>query len=668
MAQYKNKAALEQRIEQLERALAEANEQKSRDYYYQILFENMQHEVHIWKLVYNDDGSIKTWYLADANNKALTSWGKSLNDIIGKTADEIFESNVTQQFLPIVEHIFSDNRPYSWEYQFDPTSQCLSMTSFPFDNYFISTGVDITSTKQIEIKLRDTVIKLGEAISAGNIGLWDWDLITNKTFFSPEWKKQLGYASHEIKNEFTEWETRVHPDDIQRTLNHINRTLIQGENYHEIEFRMKHKDGSYRWILAHASIIKDGDDKPIRLVGSHIDITDRKSMEETALQQQKLQALGTLAGGIAHDFNNLLTPILGYTQLLKTLTQSSIKEYEYLTHIEDSATRARQLTQQILMMSRKSVQNIEPVYLDKLAAEVCSVIKGGNCDNIIIKSDIEEELPAIGADPDQLYRVMLNLCTNAVHAMPNGGTLSLDIKACSKKIAALDDDTPNDYIYIKISDTGKGIESKNLDRIFEPFFTTKLHTSQRGTGLGLAIVNSLVEQHRGHIEVKSVVGKGTEFILYLPVISEDILAREYHVETMGTFKNCHVVLIDDELAICQLGEALLSQMGCNIVTFQNTEACINYLKIHEEEVNVVITDYAMPEMNGDAFIAALRATDISLPCVVSTGFTDLVSSDNCARWDCAAIISKPFNIQELSTAIATAQKKNDVKKSHTSCR
>jgi len=656
MAQYKNKAALEQRIEQLERALAEANEQKSRDHYYQILFENMQHEVHIWKLVYNDDGSIKTWYLADANNQALTSWGKSLNDIIGKTADEIFESNATQQFLPIVEQIFSENRPYSWEYQFAPTSQCLNMTSFPFDNYFISTGVDISSTKQIEIKLRDTVIKLGEAISAGNIGLWDWDIITNKTFFSPEWKKQLGYASHEINNEFIEWETRVHPDDIRRTLNHINRTLIQGENYHEIEFRMKHKDGSYRWILAHASIIKDDDNKPIRLVGSHIDITDRKSMEETALQQQKLQALGTLAGGIAHDFNNLLTPILGYTQLLMTLTQSSIKEYEYLTHIEDSATRARQLTQQILIMSRKSVNNIEPVYLDKLAAEVCSAIKISDCDNVILRQNIEDGLPAIGADPDQLYRVMLNLCTNAIHAMPNGGTLTLNIKTCTKKIAALNDDAPNDYVYFSVKDTGEGIESKNLDRIFEPFFTTKLYTSQRGTGLGLAIVNSLVEQHQGHIEVNSTRGEGTEFMVYLPIVSKDILARDDQAETTLSFNNCHVVLIDDELAICQLGEALLSKMGCNIVTFQNTAACISYLKIHEEEVDVVITDYAMPEMNGDAFIAALRAKGISLPCVMSTGFTDLVNNDNKARWDCAAIISKPFNIQELSSAITTAQK------------
>lgn len=657
MAQYKNKAALEQRIEELERALAEANEQKSRDDYYQILFDNMQHEVHIWKLVYNDDGTIKTWYLADANKKALTSWNKTLIDVIGKSADEIFNANATEQFLPIVARIFSDKRPYSWEYQFAPTSQCLSMTSFPFDDYFISIGVDITLIKQTEVKLRDTVIKLEEAISAGNIGLWDWDLISNQTYFSPEWKKQLGYASHEIENEFAEWEKRVHPDDIKRALKQIDHTLTVGEHYHEIEFRMKHKDGSYRWILAHASIVKNSENKAIRLVGSHIDITDRKKMEETVLQQQKLQALGTLAGGIAHDFNNLLTPILGYTQLLKTLTKTDVKEYEYLTHIEDSATRARQLTQQILMMSRKSVQNIEPVYLDKLAAEVCSVIKGSGCDNIIINQDIEDELPAIGADPDQIYRVMLNLCTNAAHAMPNGGTLSLYIKTCMKKIAALNDEAPNDYVYIKIADTGQGIESNNLDRIFEPFFTTKLHTSQRGTGLGLAIVNSLVEQHQGHIEVKSSIGKGTEFTLYLPVISKDILAREYQNETIRSFNNCHVVLIDDELAICQLGEALLSKMGCNIVTFQNIDACISYLKAPEEKVDVVISDYAMPEMNGDDFIVALRAQGITFPCIISTGFTDLVNTDNNERWDCAAIISKPFNIQELSTAITTAQRK-----------
>ncbi|WP_088330394.1 PAS domain-containing hybrid sensor histidine kinase/response regulator [Lacimicrobium sp. SS2-24] len=651
-------AELSQKVSDLEKEL---EKYKLRAERYHHLFLNMEHEVHVWELVYNSDNSIRTWKLLDANRMALNNWNKELEDVQGKTTDEIFGTDATLQFLPVVEKIFSEKKPYSWETYFDGTDQVLSMTSIPCDGYFISTGIDISFIKRTENDLRETVLKLKEAISAGNIGLWDWDLATNQTFFSPEWKRQLGYEDHEIKNEFQEWEGRVHPDDVDKTLKKINATLTEGNEYHDIEFRMRHKNGSYRWIIAHASLLKDDQGLPVRLVGSHIDVTERKVMEETVLQQQKMQALGTLAGGIAHDFNNLLTPILGYAQLLKLRLEEAQKEAEYVSQIEDSASRAKDLVQQILIMNRESVEHIEAVYIDKLVAEVLTLFKTTAHKDISITQDFEDELPAIGADPSELYRVVLNLCTNAIQAMPRGGELNIQVRQELARITTDASDSvgniePSDCICLTIRDTGVGMDEPTQSRIFEPFFTTKLKGEERGSGLGLSIVASIVQQHKGMIEIDSKLGKGTEFRLYFPIIPADMPPPTETEEILEYSGDEAILLVDDETSLCDLGASLLSQIGYQVDTFQNAQSALKALENDPNRYTLIITDYAMPKMNGLEFIEKLRALDLNIPIVMVTGFTNLISEENRIKWGCDALIGKPYTMRELSRTIGQLKK------------
>ena len=652
MTQNHEISSLEERIKVLEQKLSDIHKQKSDENHYRLLFDNVQHEVYVWKLRYDDSGKILNWYLADANKKALRTAGKSLEKVLGKHTSDIFDSGTSEYFKASVNNMFATHEPHSWEYYLAKTGQHMKVTNFPGDHYFISSCVDITATVKTETRLRDTVLQLEEAISAGNVGLWDWDLLSNTTYFSPEWKKQLGYAPHELANHFGEWESRVHPEDIKDVLVKVNETLCSGKDYHDIEFRMQHRNGDYRWILAHASMITNKYGKPIRLVGSHIDITERKQMEENNMQQEKLQALGTLASGIAHDFNNLLTPVLGYTQLIKTLLPEKHAATGYLEHIEVSAERAKDLSQQILLMTRKSIKNIKPVNIEKLAEEVISTVQSHCPESIVVQTMIEDELPTLGAEPAQIHRLLLNLCNNAVHAMPQGGELTVEISSCLKQLKALEDECEENYICIKIKDTGKGIDSQAISRIFEPFFTTKLYGTERGTGLGLAIVDSAVKQHKGHIEVASEVGIGTEFTIYLPIIAGHSQEQSKTWEKASNLQGLGIVLLDDELAICQLGDALLSKLGCSVVTFQHVNECIEFLAKHETEYDLLISDYALPEMSGDKVISTLREKGIVIPCVIATGFTQLATEKNCKLWQCARIISKPFTIDALRDAIS----------------
>ena len=646
-------SSLQQRILQLESALIQTQPSISSHPYYQQLFNNMLHEVHVWDLVFDNKQNIITWRLKDANKLALKAWNKNLEDIIGKTTDDIFQSNATEKFMPIVQKKFAENQPYTWEAYFERTDQYLQMTSIPCDGYFISTGIDISPQKRIEVDLRETVLKLTEAISSGNVGLWDWDIVNDKVFFSAEWKRQLGYADSEIANDFIEWQQRVHPDDVEKTMDYINATLNSDASIYETEFRMRHKDGSYRWILAHATITRDNQNKPLQMVGSHLDITERKRLEDTVLQQQKMQALGTLAGGIAHDFNNLLTPMMGFTQLAKMSISDELVLTGYLNKIEDSAKRAKKLVQKILLMSRKSIQNIETVYLDKMITEVVDLLKVSLSKNITISTRFCNNPLPIAADPSQIYQVILNLCTNAIQAMQKGGELLIQLSLLTKH----HDSSDKPWVCLSIKDTGTGMNEATQKRIFEPFFTTKTQGEERGTGLGLSIVSAVIKQHQGEIMVESEVDVGTEFTLYFPAMTEQAVAQKTELSVIKKTSNKTVLLIDNEPSLCEISETVLKQLGYQVFTFLDGHLAIDYFIKHRQEIDIIVTDYSMPAITGPEVIAKIREFDTQIPIILLTGFSNLATEENRVLWGCNSILSKPYNIEKFSQIIDQSIKK-----------
>lgn len=239
----------------------------------------MVQEVHVWELVRDESGEIKTWRLADANPAALKSWGKNLAEVVGKTTEEIFNTpRAPELFMPIIQKIFTENKPHEWELYFRPTGQILKMISIPVGEYFISTGVDSTPERKVNKELEAANQKLAQAVSAGNIGLWSWDLETNVVEFSTEWKKQIGYEDHEICNELSEWKSRVHPDDLQNILDGVNNLLFDDSTHLEYQYRLRHKNGSYRSILTHCTVFRDDKGNPVRLVGAHTDMSGQKQV------------------------------------------------------------------------------------------------------------------------------------------------------------------------------------------------------------------------------------------------------------------------------------------------------------------------------------------------------------------------------------------------------
>jgi PAS domain S-box-containing protein len=611
------------------------------------------YEVHIWELVRDEDGSIKTWQLVDANSAALKSWKKTLPEIVGKKTDEIFPgANATELFMPIVRKIFEEDKPHHWESYFSGTGQILHMTSIPLGELFVSTGIDINLIKRAEKEFNSTVLRLTEAINAGNVGLWDWDLITNDVYYSREWKKQIGYNDDEIGNMFEEWEKRVHPDDLEKTLKVVNNSLYHGSKHHDVEFRFKHKDGSYRWILAHASVIRDEQGKPIRMLGSHIDITERKQMEHTLNQSQKMKALGILASGIAHDFNNLLAPIIGYTELVKMRLAPQSQEFEYLQSVMDSAIRAKDLVQKILVTNRASLAKMEAVQLKTLIDEVLTVIQASIPKNIEIRQESDFDIPLISADSSQLYQVILNLCTNSVQAMKDGGELLIRLNRIKHGPEILEQtQTSNEYLCLSVQDNGCGIDSDTLKHIYDPFFTTKEKGEQRGVGLGLAIVFSVVEKHKGYIEVESEVGTGTIFRVYFPVLLQEETFSAKETESSVDSGNEHILLIDDEKMVCDLGTAMLQELGYQVTAYTDCEEALRKFEVDAQDFQLVITDYSMPKMTGPQLMQKIKDIRPDTPILLLTGYSNLATSENLQKWGCNGIVAKPYNSKELSQAV-----------------
>jgi PAS domain S-box-containing protein len=384
---------------------------------------------------------------------------------------------------------------------------------------------DLTAQKQLELELRGSQERLNLALSAARMGVWEWDVQTNATFWSPEVSILLGLDGSEgTLQSFT---SRVHPEDLDRVMTAVHRTLDEKIDYAD-EFRIVRPDGEVRWATNVGRIHYDSSGAPQRLIGAIQDITERKNAEsaqarlqEQLLQSQKMEAIGTLAGGIAHDFNNLLWAILGYAEMAAYESDNPAKVREYLDQVLQAGGRAKELVGQILAFSRKLITDKKPLLLRLIATEAGKLLRASLPTTIEIRQNIASARTIL-ADASQIHQVIMNLATNAFHAMEEtGGVLVIsleDIKLSSSLAVVQGELQPGDYIRLTVRDTGPGIAAENLSRIFEPYFTTK--EVGKGTGMGLAMVLGIVKDHGGDIALASQPGQGTTFSLYFPALPE----------------------------------------------------------------------------------------------------------------------------------------------------
>lgn len=619
-----------------------------RDLLYRSLFEHALVEVHIWQVVRDERGAIVTWRLVDANPAALKSWGQQLGDIVGKTTDEIFPgADATRTFMPVVEEIITTGVPKEWEVDFSGTGQVLHMVSIPVGEYFVSTGFDVTADRVKERRLQETLSRLTQATQAGGVGLWDWDLRTDEVRYSDEWKRQIGYGPDEISNSFEEWRSRVHPEDLEPTIEGVQSRIKNRDESYEVVFRMRHRDGSYRWILARSSLVMGEDGAPHRMLGSHVDITERRRLEERVLATQKLESIGTLAAGIAHDFNNLLGAITGNLSLLRATSPADPDVPELLRELDEAAGRAQALTYQLLTFAKggapvRNVASVRELVVDSARF----VTRGSNARCVF---SIADDLATVEADVGQLSQVINNLVINAMQSMPGSGLIAigaLNIALEDKNQLGL---PRGPYVRISVQDEGAGISSEALPRIFDPFFTTK----SEGSGLGLSSSYSIIVRHGGRIMVESTVGQGTTFHIYLPASGAEAPSRSQTDVLSGAGR---ILVMDDDEALRPLFQRMLRHLGyeCD-VSADGDEATLRYAEAMRSRTpyDAVILDLTIPGRSGGTHVLSrLRELDPAVVAIVTSGYAD---DDALARYAVHGFdgrLLKPMNLATLSAELA----------------
>ncbi len=518
----------------------------------------------------------------------------------------------------------------------------------------VGTITDITARKHAESVLQETQARTRLLIQAANVGLWDWDLVTNDVYFSPEWKQQLGFADHEVGNRFEEWETRLHPADREHTLKAV-RDQIQGRSAsYEVEFRLRHKDGSWRWIYARGELAYDAAGHPARMRGCHLDITERRRLAEELRQSHKMEAIGQLAGGVAHDFNNILAAIVGNVELAISDTDPDHPARESLVEIRKASARARSLVKQILAFSRQQPHERRIIMLAPLVEEAVRLLRATMPASVELAVSVAPDVPCVLADSTQLHQVLINLCTNAWHALA-GAAGRIDIKVESAILDAannrLADLPPGRYACIWVTDTGVGIDTATLSRIFEPFFTTK--EIGKGTGLGLSVVHGIVHGHGGAVLVDSKPNEGTTFRVYLPAATAGDEALPAASTTSRNGEGRRILFVDDEVALVDVATRMLERLNYRVTGLTSAETAL--LDFHEnlQQFDLVITDLNMPGMSGLEFAAEIRKLRPELPVVMISGHITGELRQRAYIAGINEVLNKPITADELNASIHT---------------
>jgi len=365
------------------------------------------------------------------------------------------------------------------------------------------------------------------------------------------------------------------------------------------------------------------------------------------MHSQKMESIGSLAGGIAHNFNNILTAILGYAELLLEFSNLDGTSKQRVQNIESSARKAGVMVSKLLSFARRDAHEVLPLNLNDVITDSVKLFEGVLNKRIGLKVDLSGNISPIEGDPNQLEQVIMNLMVNARDAMPDGGLMTVRTAVAELGKSDLDipaDIEPGKYVMLSVSDTGSGIPKEIMGRIFDPFFTTK--EKGKGTGLGLATVYGIVKDHKGYISVRSEVGKGTSFDIYLPSSSKTAF-RISPPQSFAVEGNENILVIDDDREVLNFIRDILESHGYTVMPANNPLTAVDTFKNLAARIQLVITDVMMPLMEGTELIKNLRTIKPNTKIVVVSGYSnDTIQKEKMAD----AFIKKPFEgIELLST-------------------
>jgi PAS domain S-box-containing protein len=380
---------------------------------------------------------------------------------------------------------------------------------------------------------------------------------------------------------------------------------------------------------------------------------EKKRELETQLQQaQKMEAIGTLAGGIAHDFNNILGGIIGYAELARMKVPEGSNVIAYLDKMIKASDRAADLIKQILTLSRQHKQKQRPVQVTHIIKETLSLLRATLPSTIEIRQDLAKDAGVVNADPTQMHQVIMNLATNAGHAMQEAGGV-LEVSLANVELDDLSvvkhlDLNAGSYLRLTVSDTGHGMTSEIMERIFDPYFTTK--DMGEGTGLGLSVTHGIVKTHRGTITVYSEPRKGTTFHVYLPLILEEERDEKESVVPLPTGSE-RILFIDDDDALVEIGGQILEQLGYEVVPEKSSEQALEMFRKQPDQFDLVITDMTMPHLTGDKLAQELMTIRPNIPVILCTGHSRLVSEEKAEEIGIKAFVMKPLVMRNLAETV-----------------
>jgi len=527
---------------------------------------------------------------------------------------------------------------------------------------------NITGRKRAEDALREGEARLDLAIHSANMGVWSWDIHENKRYFDNKVCYLLGIDPDKFTGMSEQFFGAVHPDDHATIRAALHRAVTEDVLY-ETDYRVVWPDRSVHYIRARGRLLRDEASQPKEINGVIWDITERKraqeereKLEAQLRQAQKLEAIGTLAGGIAHDFNNILAAIMGYTEMVLYDIPENAASHHDLEQVLRATHRAKDLVQQILAFSRQGeIQARQPIAVDRIIKEALTLLRATLPTTIEFRQDISNESETIMGDPTQLHQVVVNLCTNAAHAMrETGGVLEvtlgrIEFDAVSSE--GYENLQPGSFVKLTVKDTGHGMDSNTIERIFDPYFTTK--AVGEGSGLGLAVIQGIVKRHEGAISVQSEPGKGTVFEILLPGIEKSQEPIEVGLQP-GVGGIERILFVDDEEALAGLFEEILAQLGYHVTTRTNSLEAIELFRADPDGFDLVITDYTMPHMTGMDLARAILQIRSNIPIVLCTGYSEMVSKQKAKDIGIRAFVMKPFGSRNMSEVIRTVlDGKND---------
>ncbi len=492
-----------------------------------------------------------------------------------------------------------------------------------------------------------------------NIESWVWKVDKHGvyTYASPHAESIMGYTISEIigKTPFD----FMSAEEAGRVRALFLDIASRGERIVSLEDTMIRKDGAEVVFETNATPIFDEAGEHVGYMGTCADITEKKLAEkekrdsEARLRQaQRLESIGNLAGGIAHDFNNLLFPIIGMSELLLEDLPEESPLRDNVHEILKAGKRGGELVKQILAFSRQSERGAMPLRIQPLLKETLKLSRASIPSNIELENDVQNDCGLVVTDPTQIQQIVMNLITNAYHAVEmTGGRIAVQLKQVSipEENPANTQLASGKYAMLTVSDTGYGIEPQIIDKIFEPYFTTK--ERGKGTGLGLAVVYGIVKEHGGDITVRSEPGNGATFDVYLPVLEETREGEDAQAPGHLERGDERVLLIDDEVSVAKLERQMLVHLGYHVTEYYGATEALKTFAANPHAYDLVITDMTMPGMTGDRVAGELVQIRPDIPVIICTGFSEAMDERTAREIGIKGFLMKPFSTEKLAKLV-----------------